>query len=385
MKGMQIQNVETYVVSVPFKKPIKWALGVREGTTRILTKVTSDSGLTGWGETHYIHFVDGMIDRVLKPMLLGEDLRDFERLYAKIESVEFVNYQRSLNAAFCAVEMALWDLWGKALGLPVYRLLGGRFRMEIPIVGYLFIGDPEEQAELARKYVGRGFKTLKLKVGVNEEEDIAMMRRVREAVPQATKLRVDPNMAWTLGTSKRILNRIADCDLEYVEQPVRTDDFVGLSELRKSCLVPIAANEAAYTFFNIAELIRLRAVDVIVTDARTTGGLWKAKKTAAVCEAASLPMTIHSGGELGIGTAANLHWAASTPNAILALDCHYELQAEDVLSNPFPEGPILQVPDEPGLGVDVDPKRVEEFAKRKPYTGMGGVSVGLNVAPIPRY
>ncbi len=229
-------------------------------------------------------------------------------------------------------------------------------------MAYLFIRKPEDVAREAAEFVARGYRTIKLKIGLDPEEDIKIVRRVREAVGATIRVRADVNGAWTPGTARRQLHRLAAYDLEYVEQPLVYDDLLGHAELRRWSPVPIALDESAYTATDVLNIIRLNAADVILLDPHESAGIWEARKAAAIAEAAGVAVTLHSGAELGLSTAAYLHLAASTPNLLLAIDNQYENLSEDVIRTPHvTRNGMMRVPAGPGLGVEVDWAIVERY------------------------
>ncbi len=163
------------------------------------------------------------------------------------------------------------------------------------MIAYLFVSDPEQVAAEARHFVERGFRTIKLKIGVDERSDVPIVKAVREAVGPDIRIRADVNGAWTPGTAKRMISRLAPFDLEYVEQPLVHDDLLGHAQLRLWSPVPIALDESAYTTTDVLNIIRAEAADVILLDPHEAGGLWQARKAASICEAAGIPVTLHSG------------------------------------------------------------------------------------------
>ena len=291
------------------------------------------------------------------PIAIGLDPHDVEHLYRKVGGAGFCHHKRAMVFALAAVEMACWDLVGKASGAPLHKLWGGKYRERIEMIAYLFVSDPEKVAAEARHFVERGFRTIKLKIGVDERSDVPIVKAVREAVGPDIRIRADVNGAWTPGTAKRMISRLAPFDLEYVEQPLVHDDLLGHAQLRRWSPVPIALDESAYTTTDVLNIIRAEAADVILLDPHEAGGLWQARKAASICEAAGIPVTLHSGGELGFSTAAYLHLAASTPNMFLAIDGQQHNQTDDVVPDPevfrYDQG-CFKVPSGPGLGMSLD-------------------------------
>jgi glucarate dehydratase len=274
----------------------------------------------------------------------------------------YYHHKRAAVMALCAVEMAMWDALGKHADQPLHRLWGGAYRTEIDVSAYLFINDPGKLADVAREFARRGYRSFKLKIGADERSDIALTRAVREAIGEGTPLRVDVNGAWTIGTARRQCVKLADYDLTYVEQPLELDDLAGHVDLRRNQPIPIALDESAYTLADVGNIVRMGAADVILLDPHETGGLWQCIKAAAVAESVGIPVTLHSGGELGISQAAYLHLAASIPNMSISIDTEHDYLGDDVIAPGFAiEGGRLAVPAGPGLGVDVDPSQLERY------------------------
>jgi len=359
---MKITRIEWTKVFVPFHRPHLWGGGRRPGPTRLILRVDTDAGLSGVGETICIlPFVEPVVAAIAE-VLRGDDPRDIERLHRKVEGAGFYHHKRAMVAALCGVEMACWDLLGKEAGLPLYRLLGGAYRRDIPLVACLFITSPEETAREAASYVARGFRTIKVKVGLDPQEDVAIVRAVRDAVGPAVEIRADPNGAWTPGTARRMLHKLAPYDLQFVEQPLMHDDLAGHAELRRWSPVPIGLDESAYTNVDVLNIIRMGAADVILLDPHEAAGLWETRKSAGIAEAAGIPVTLHSGAELGLSTAAYLHLAASTPNLSMAIDHQYDALVDDVVTVPHAiRDGAMRVPEGPGLGVDVDWNKVARY------------------------
>ena len=256
----------------------------------------------------------------------------------------------------------MWDAFGKICGQPLYRLWGGRWRQRIPLAAYLLQSDPVQVVDDARAYQEAGYETFKLKIGYDERSDIELTRLVREVIGPDAPLRLDVNGAWTPGTAKRQCQRLLPCDPAYIEQPLELDDLAGHAALRVSQAIPIALDESAYTLQDVGNIVRAQAADVILLDPHEAGGLWPTVKSAAIAESVGIPVTLHSGGELGLSQAAYLHLAASIPNLSLAIDNELKHLAGDVITEPFViDRGALVVPDGPGLGVTLDHAAVERY------------------------
>jgi L-rhamnonate dehydratase len=368
----RIISVEHRKVFVPFHRAAEWGAGKRPGTTRLVVQVHTADGTVGVGETICLwEFVEPVLARTIIPLAVGEDACDIERICRKVEGAGFYHHQRAMVAALAGLEMALWDIVGKRAGMPLYQLWGGAYRRQIPLVAYLQSKDPRRVAEEAASSVERGFQTIKVKIGMTPDSDLDIVRAAREAAGPHVKLRADVNGAWTVGTAKRMLRKLEEFDLEYVEQPLPMDDLGGHAALRRTFSTPVALDESAYTVQDALAIIRGEAADVLLLDPHQAGGLHRCRKAAAVAEAAGLPVTLHSGAELGVSTAAYLHLAASIPNLMLAVDSQYENQADDIVTEPHRvERGAMSLPVGPGLGVGLDGEKLERYATeviRDPY------------------
>jgi glucarate dehydratase len=361
MTDTRITAVRHAKVFVPFAHEVKWSGGTRPGTTRLIVSVETAGGVVGVGETIcLLEFIEPVLAKTIAPLAVGEDACAVERLVRKVEGAGYYHHKRAMVMALAGLEMACWDVVGKAAGMPLCKVWGGPYRRRVPVAAYIQSDDPAHIAKEAAGAVARGFGTVKVKVGMGEQLDVELVRAVREAVGPAVKVRADANGAWTVGTAKRTLRKLEPFDLEYMEQPLPLEDLRGHAHLRQCTAVPIALDESAYTLQDVHAIVEAGAADVVLIDPHEAGGLLQARKQAAVCEAAGLPVTLHSGGELGVGTAAYLHLAATIPNLTLAIDLQYPNMSRDVLPArlPFEDG-TMTPPTGPGLGVEPDPARVQ--------------------------
>jgi L-rhamnonate dehydratase len=367
----EIVRIEYQKVFVPFFKAAEWAAGKRPGTTRLIVQVHTADGTVGLGETICLwEFVEPVLARTIIPLALGADAYDIEKLCRKIEGAGYYHHIRALVAALAGFEMALWDIVATQANLPLYKLWGGAYRNPIPMIAYLQSKDPQQIADEAAAAMAKGYDTIKVKIGMSPESDLEIVRAARTAAPQA-KLRADVNGAWTMGTAKRMLRQLEQYDLEYVEQPLPLDDLRGHAYLRKLFATPIALDESAYTMQDVLHIIRAEAADVVLLDPHQAGGLWRCRKAAAIAEAAGMPVTFHSGAELGISTAAYLHLAATIPNLMLAVDNQYDTLTADLIETPHQlTNGSMPVPTGAGLGVKLAAQKLQQHATetiRDPY------------------
>lgn len=365
---MKISKVSHWMVRVPLTESIAWASGARTGATRLIAKIETDAGIVGWGETIcLIETVRAVFGRIVAPLAMGYAVADVERFGRHVLGAGYYHHKRAAVMAIAAMEMAMWDALGKQAGLPLYQLWGGCWRERVPASAYLFLSDPRACADKAAWFLDQGYGTFKAKIGFGERADQALLEAVRKRIGDAP-LRADVNGAWYPGTAKRLLRRLADLDLAYVEQPLPLENLAGHAELRRSQSTPVALDESAYTLEDVAAIVREQAADVILLDPHEAGGLWQTIKSAAIAEGFDLPVTLHSGAELGISQAAYVHLAASIPNMSIAIDTERAYLAGDVVRNPpeLRDGSYC-LPQGAGLGVEVDEaairaRQVDEIA-----------------------
>jgi L-alanine-DL-glutamate epimerase-like enolase superfamily enzyme len=363
---VKTRAIRTRIVSVPYHEPDRWSGGENVGLTTVLVYIDTDEGLTGIGEANGDRSSAAVVATIeaMAPLVVGREPFEIEAaLVAIFRRGKWHNVRPFANQAVAGIEIALWDLVGKICGQPVANLLGGRVRDAVDFFFYLQQRELALMLDEARQAVADGYSVLYLKVGRDEREDIETVAAVRDAIGPGAMIRVDPNEAWTPGQAVRMTRALEPYGIDFVEQPVASRDLDGLARVRAASPVPIAANQAAFTHFDVLEVLRRSAADVIVTGPHQAGGLLQLKKIAAMAETAGLPLNRHAVGELGVGAAAGLQVCATIPNLTLGNQTHHQLLAGDVLTAPLVlEAGKMAVPSGPGLGVELDEEQVERYA-----------------------
>lgn len=338
----------------------------------ILVTIHTDEGFIGVGESpadigffgDTLEAVQVGIDDYLGPQLLGLDPFDRERLMSIIDF-------RGHSCAKAGLDLALHDLIGKALGTPVSTLLGGRYRSRVPVAVEIAGGDPEAMATECMRFMERGVRAFKPKIGGRPDEDAERLHVIRDAVGPDVSLRADANQGYTPKEAIRLcrLAERLDVGLELLEQPVPAWDLQGMALVRRSVDTLIEADEGCYTAHDAIQLVRHDAADVINIKIGKAGGLLQAMKIAAVAEAAGLKCVLGTAFGLGLEIAAKLHLAAAIPGVVDAVEfteigLHPNLLAtpyDALLALPLEEG-CLPVPEGAGLGVDLDNAAVQRHA-----------------------
>jgi L-alanine-DL-glutamate epimerase-like enolase superfamily enzyme len=346
------------------REPLVWPGGTRLSASGLLVEIHTDEGIVGVGEAPgpTLPTIRTIIETELRQFLVGQDPLRTEWLVHRME--EFTRNWNAIGAyAIAGLEIALLDLKGKALGVPVAELLGGFCRQRVPVVGYLFIDEPEANARKAAAFAEGGTTELKLKVGRDFAQDHDTIAAIRDVVGTGVKIRIDANMMWSVPAAIKWIRGLERFDLQYVEQPVPDFDVQGLAQVRRSVSVPIAADEGCTDLRSALELIKADACDVFVVYPSEAGGLTRAGQIAALADAAGKWCAIGSWAELGVATMANAHLVASSSNFPFASDTHYPLQELDVLTQPVDMGNgSIEVSSAPGLGVEIDREAANRLA-----------------------
>ncbi|TVR60842.1 MAG: mandelate racemase/muconate lactonizing enzyme family protein [Spirochaetaceae bacterium] len=341
----------------------------------VIVTIETDEGVVGVGESvtdigffgEPIEQVRSLIEFHFGPRLLGADPFDREKL---LHSIEF----RGNSCAKAGIDLALHDLIGKALGIPVYKLLGGQVRSRVPVSIEVAGGPPDAMAESCLASMKQGVRAFKAKIGGIPDDDVERIAAMRAAVGPGVSIRTDANQGYSVKEAIRFC-RLAESrglGVDLLEQPVAAWDIAGMAHVRASVDTLIEADEAAYSVHDVMNIIRQSAADVINIKIGKAGGLYAAKKIAALAEAAGLKCVLGTAFGLGPEVAAKLHLAASTVGVTDAVEFTEILlhgnplasPGHEALSVPLDADGCLPVPVGPGLGVELDPARIDELTIR---------------------
>lgn len=321
-------------------------------------ELTTDSGLTGLGEAspdpEVTHETQASVIRDLeaaRQFVIGADPFDIELILSKLEKI-----LPNSPSARAAVDMALYDLMGKTLDVPIYRLLGGKAHPEVFAYPVVPLDTPESMAALAAQFAAGGAKTLKLKIGTTLEEDRARLLAVRSVVGPQVNLRVDVNQGWgNACTAIPIIHQLEKFNLEWIEQPIQDHDIDGMAAICKAVDIPIMADESCHSPEDALRIIEKRAAHILNIKLMKCGGVYRGMQILALAEAAGLPCIVGSMGESSIASAAAVHLAAAKTN-ILACEAIGPLFVRNDPATGFladPERLVLIPSEQPGLGVQI--------------------------------
>ena len=356
----KIKSMSVHLVSVPVPPGLADSTWKIERAGFTVVRVITEQGLEGHGVTYNdgsgADAVRSLVEKGIAPRLAGRDPLATEAIWQELVQ-QFRGIGRK-GLAFCAisaVDIALWDLKGKILGLPLYRLLGG----SNPEVAVYASGGWTSHSEDAlidevRGMVAQGYRIIKMKVGVdggrNPRRDIRRVRRVRDAIGPEVALLLDANNCWDSATAVRFANSVKECDITFFEEPVIADDIPGLARFKQGTDVPLATGEHEYTKYGVRDLVLAQAADVVQADAARAGGITEMLKIAAIVQAWNLKLAPHSMEYM------HMHLAAALPNTLFIerLNFFEPLTAGLYRNPPVPVGGMLRVPEAPGLGLELN-------------------------------
>jgi muconate cycloisomerase len=384
----RIVSVETMLVQLPTRREHKWT-GLTEPIGRyVLTRMTDDEGVVGWGEAPALKDWGGefgryfgesssivalVIERYLAPAVAGCDPGNPAVLHQRMDAVV-----KGYPYAKASVEFAAYDLAARRLGVPVHALLGGASRMRVPVTHSIgLIGIEEAEREVAQ-VAAEGIRTIKIKVGVDPKRDIEIVRVIRNAVGPDVDLCVDANEGYaSAGEAIRTLRAMEAYGLKYAEQPVMGIERI--SQVARAIDTPVMADESAWNAHDVIQIIAQGAVQIVSIYTTKPGGLYRAMEVAAVCRAAGILCNVNGSVETGVGNLANIHLAAAAPAVTLSCVVPVSTPAEaqqgqvggiyykdDLLAEPMRlvDGAI-EVPTGPGMGIDVDLAKVGKYLVRE--------------------
>jgi D-galactarolactone cycloisomerase len=379
---MKIAGVRAHCLSSALATPFAFSQGWVKSRGACLVEVQTDTGITGWGEAlcqglQPPQIAAAAIESALQPLLVGADPLQIEPLWHRMYlHTRDYGMKGAVIAAISGVDIALWDIAGKSLGQPVWRLLGGAFRERVQAyaTGFYRIAGQGEAARLAdeaRQRAAEGFRFLKVKLGFGVADDLAVMQAVARAIEgQGLRMMIDTNHAYGVADAVRLGRALAPLDLRWYEEPVAAEDLAGYRELRAKLDVPIAGGENEFTVFGFRRLLEARAVDVAQPDVCAAGGFTACRHIATLALAHGVQVNPHVWGS-SVGQAASLHLICALPTANPSLFADAPVFEYDCSSHPFREALVdkplrhhegwLARPEAPGLGIEVDRKALEHF------------------------
>jgi len=355
---VKITQVEVIQLVKPLASPMRNSKQALRRRSISLVRLSTDESLTGLGEAWCEPTVaEAVVLAKLAPLVLGEDPFNVERIWQRaFHAAAMYDPKGSMLAGMSGIDLACWDIIGKALGQPVCKLIGGICRDRLPAYAsdLHWQEDPAAMAHLAASFAEQGFRIVKTHLGVEPEDDVRRVRALREAIGPGVGLMVDINTAFDRPTAIRFGQRIAEYDIYWYEEPISPLDIAGYSVVRASTGLQIATGENEYTRYGFKELFDKGGVDVAMPDVARAGGITELKKICALGEAYGVPISPHNYSS-GICSAATLQLMAATPSTSLL---EWDTVSASIGDELFVEPPevrdgYVSVPQVPGLGVQL--------------------------------
>ncbi|MTK07948.1 MAG: dipeptide epimerase [Hungatella sp.] len=353
---MRIAKIETAEVNIPLVTPFKTALRTVDTVNDIVVRITSDDGQTGYGEAPPTAVITGetkgsircAIEEFIAPPLIGMEIENLDGIMKVLHKSMIKN-----TSAKAAVDMAVYDLFAKSCGMPLYKVLGGS-KGEIETDLTISVNETEEMVKDSLLAIQQGFRILKIKVGKEGQKDVERIKAIRQAVGSEIKLRIDANQGWSAKDAVRIIRKLEDMgiDMDLVEQPVSAHDFEGMKLVTSQVQTPILADESVFSAMDAIHIIKERAADLINIKLMKTGGIYEALKVCAIAECYEVECMIGCMLESKIAVSAAAHLAAAKGVITRADLDGPSLCSED----PYTGGPAFMgsriiMNEGPGLGI----------------------------------
>jgi D-galactarolactone cycloisomerase len=374
MDELRITDVRAYPTSFPVDPKNSVTLGIGRAVKRdaVIVKVTTAQGISGWGEAHHGRCpgaVAHLVNTTMKQLVLGQDANDITGVWKKVYDKQLASHGMGAGAclALSGIDMALWDIRGKAMKLPLYKLLGGRSKPIPAYAGGVSLGyqDPLLLAEEARPHIEAGYKAVKLRIGDSVARDIARIAMIRKTFGDELVILTDANTGYTVADARAAMPALDDLDVGWLEEPFPAHDYLSYREATRLGRTPLAAGENHYTRFEFNRVIEDGAITILQPDLSKTGGMTEALRIAALASSWKLPIHPHTS-MTGLNMAATIHFLAAIENGgYFEADVSKDnLFRDSLVSAPYKvdvDGNVLPLEGH-GIGVELD----ESFLQAHP-------------------
>lgn len=378
---MKITRITSHVLGYDLPEPLGYSQQYYHKRTAHLVEVETDEGITGWGECFGAGNIalanKGIVEQVIQPMVVGMSPLDRDVIWHKVYNLMRDHGQKGMPLqSLSGVDIALWDIMGKVVNLPLHKLIGGAHRDRIEVYGYGMMLRPESANNLVARFTDEaaaiknmGFKAIKMKIGLGPKDDVRLIEAVRRGVGDDYKFMVDANHAYTTHDAFYVGRAMEEFDPYWFEEPVAPEDLDGYRELRSGLRVNISGGEAEFSRWGWRALLENRGLDIAQPEVCALGGISEYLRVLALCHSHFTPVVNHVWGS-AIAVATNMHLLAAMPplpgglfpwEPMLEFDTTHNLFRDDLLTNPLNiQGQVadkngtVDVPSGPGLGIKPD-------------------------------
>ncbi len=366
MTGLRITDVRAFPTSFPVDPKDAVTLGIGRTVKRdaVIVKVSTADGITGWGEAHHGRCpgaVAHLVNTTLRLLVVGQDANDITGVWKKVYDKQLASHGMGAGAclALSGIDMALWDIRGKALKLPLYKLMGGRSKPVPAYAGGVSLGyqDPKTLVAEARPHVEAGYRAIKLRIGDTVARDVERIAAVRKALGDDLVILTDANTGYDVADVRAVMPALDEYNVGWLEEPFPAHDYLSYREAARYGRTPLAAGENHYTRFEFNRVIEDGAITILQPDLSKTGGITEALRIAALASCWKLPIHPHSS-MTGLNMAASIHFLAAIENAgyFEADVSKNNLFRDELVSMPYSldkDGCVIPL-EAPGIGVELD-------------------------------
>ena len=367
---MKISKIKIQRLSIPLKNPywLSNEYGELKNATPIIVSIFTDSGIVGYGECDPWELFTGsssestyvVLQKHIAPALIGADPCNPNEIHRLMDSII-----RNQEIAKSSIDMAIYDIWGKATRQPVHQILGGKRRNEMKVMWSIGGSSPEESAQEVLEAKENGYFGCMIKVGTDYKLDAARTIAAREAVGPDFPLIADANQGWDVDTSIRYAKAVSDCNLLFFEQPVQSWDVNGMSRVKRAIDIPVSADEGVSTIHDAIRLIEAEAADIFSIKVTKNGGIMRAKAICEYAEANGIQLFFNSMIEEGITQAASLAISATCSNIVTLIGHAFfsprRLESDICTYHKQIKRGIVEISDNPGLGIDLEEEVIKEY------------------------
>lgn len=371
---MRIASVQCRMLAGTLDKPIHFGIGAFPTFAATLVEITTDDGRVGVGECivrKAPQVTKAVVEHLLSPVIIGRDPYDVEGLWDEMfrQLRGWGHYRGFVFEAISGIDVALWDILGQAAGLPIYKVLGGAGRGQVPCyTSSVYFAPIKEMVKQAVAQVRQGHTGIKVKIGRNAEmggrhTDVASVQAIRKALGPKVDIMLDVNSAYDAATAIKVGRQLEAEDVTWLEEPVPPDDLAGYARVRAGQAIPVAAGESEFGLFGFRDLIARGAIDIVQPDVARIGGFTAARRLGALVHAHNLRYAPHTGFSAGVSHLAALHVAASVPNLMTYEYFYAPNPLRDLFTEPFPKPHkgMITLPNRPGLGLTLDKRLLKKF------------------------
>lgn len=385
---MKITQITSHVLQYDMPETLGYSQQYYDKRTAHLVEITTDEGLTGWGEC----FGPGnvaianktIVERVIQPLLLGEDPLNRDMLWHKVYNLLRDHGQKGMPMqALSGVDIALWDIAGKIAGLPLHMMIGGKHRLEVPVYGYGMMLRPEPVEDLAQRFKEEaahikemGFVATKMKIGLGPKDDVKLAQAVRKGVGDDYRFMADANHCYTTSDAFYVGRALEELDAYWFEEPIAPEDYDGYRELRAGLKINISGGEAEFNRWGWRQLLESRGLSIAQPEVCALGGISEYLRILALCHAHFTPVINHVWGS-AVAVATNMHLLAAMPplpgglhpwEPMLEFDTTDNKFRDDLLKEPLDiqkqvkkNNGRVTIPEGPGLGIEPDRDFIKHY------------------------